>query len=66
MEDSHKKTEESLNKNIELLKEELKEDLSLIHICVCSVVIKFKYVYHYLDDIVIYSESMDQHLAHLR
>ena len=28
--------------------------------------IKFRYVYHYLDDIVIYSESMDQHLKHLR
>ena len=28
--------------------------------------IKFKYVYHYLHDIVIYSESMEQHLAHLR
>ena len=28
--------------------------------------IKFKFVYHYLDDIVIYSESMDQHLHHLR
>ena len=28
--------------------------------------IKFKYVYHYLDDIVIYSESMELHLKHLR
>lgn len=28
--------------------------------------IKFKYVYHYLDDIVIYSTSMDEHLNHLR
>jgi hypothetical protein len=28
--------------------------------------IKFKFVYHYLDDLVIYSESYDQHLEHVR
>ena len=27
--------------------------------------VKFKYVYHYLDDLVIYSENFDDHLSHL-
>jgi hypothetical protein len=28
--------------------------------------IKFEFVYHYLDDVVIYSESFDPHFQHVR
>lgn len=28
--------------------------------------IKYKYVYHYLDDIVVYSRDLEQHLVHLQ
>jgi len=28
--------------------------------------LKFKIVYHYLDDVVVYSESFEQHLVHIK
>jgi len=28
--------------------------------------LKFKFVYHYLDDVVVYSESFEQHLVHIK
>jgi len=27
--------------------------------------LKFEFVYHYLDDVVIYSESFEDHLEHI-
>ena len=31
-----------------------------------AIYIKFDYVYHYLDDLCIYSKDFDTHLVHLR
>ncbi|KAJ4437576.1 hypothetical protein ANN_17721 [Periplaneta americana] len=28
--------------------------------------VKFKYLYHYLDDLVVYSESFEEHLSHVK